>query len=172
MQLVRVARKPSWTNGMNIVYMHVCVHQLTDATSWALLMKLGLVQAIELLIQRLVNEDMNGVLQHAAGASPVENTLPESPSSHGRSRSEDPAEGVSSVTTEIESISAQQSNGNRSEAVIRKPPRNKACTCGSNQKYKNCCGALVAAAACRQKAALLAGQEAGVAVERMQTLFI
>ena len=35
----------------------------------------------------------------------------------------------------------------------RAPPRNRRCACGSGRKFKNCCGAVRAAAARRQKAA-------------------
>jgi hypothetical protein len=53
------------------------------------------------------------------------------------------------------------------------PSRNKACPCGSGQKYKNCCGAAAAAGARRKQAAgEAAAGSADLAAQQLQTLFI
>lgn len=138
------------------------------------LINLRLVQAIELLIQQAVQEEMNEVQQQVAG-TPAESkgdNMSDLVSSHGHDECTGSASGIISALTETANVPAYQSKGRKVEAVNRKPARNKVCSCGSNQKYKNCCGALISAAARRQKADLIAGHEAGVAIERMQTLLI
>ncbi|GAB4817132.1 hypothetical protein N2152v2_004178 [Parachlorella kessleri] len=69
-----------------------------------------------------------------------------------------------------------KARGSRGEA--KAPSRNKACPCGSKQKYKNCCGGRRAGAAAKQQqggAVCAAGGEGGdpqAAVVQLQTLYI